>query len=522
MRRAELILLVAILLLPATAGGEGPYVVGSDDDPNKSDGRDDLGPQHAEIVLVRTHRYSERFSVESVAVSPDGREIAALSRVSREGPKAWEFSTGRPLNLPPMASNAVTLAYGSEMREVAVAVQGDVLAGDPGGVDLLDLKSGKGPRLSGGDDARDLAFSPDDRVLVAATGDGLIGWNLAEGRPLEVARVPGGADLVAFISAGEVIVGGGGGAVLLRVSLEDGRVAESWEGRGTRAACVSPDGRLVAIGGVDVIRILDLWGGGEPQRVLMEGEIAALDWGTSGEILAAGTTSGEVLVFGVSGMQGLSSTGSTSLSGSGTGVREESRPALDHGRGERDGRDRAAEDGRGWGADEGRDRDRGADEGRDRDRGADGDRGRDDWDDPFGRGREEDRSGGGTVTARPPEEPRVELVAEVKVFILNSFGNDPRTSSKLEKSLRGNLKRLESCWKREARMGSSMAGELILPMTVSAEGEGLGFGEPASYTIGSDKLIECLEEKLRGNLFPPGLGSLEVELTLNLKEELVQ
>ena len=517
MRRVELspliLLVVALLALPATAAGDGPYIVGSEEDPNRADGTDDLGPQHAEIVLIRSHRYSERFSVESVAVSPDGKEIAALSRISREGPKAWEFSTGRPLNLPPMAAGAVTLAYGSGMREVAVAVQGDVLADDPGGVDLLDLKSGKGPRLPGGDDARDLAFSPDDRILLAATGDGVIGWDLAGGRPLEVARVPGGADMVAFISPGQVIVGGGGGAILMRVQLEDGRVAESWEGRGTRAACVSPDGKLVAIGGTDVIRILDLWGGGEPQRVPIEGEVAALDWGASGQVLAVGTTTGDVHVFGVRGVPGLSK-GTTPLAAGGGEAGREPRSEAQADRGD-GGR------GRGDGpVAPGRDRDR-ADEGRDRDR-ADEGRDRDGWDDPFSRGREDEGRGGGAVTARPPEEPRMELVGQVKVFVLKSFGNDPRTSSKLEESLRDNLKRLEPCWKREARKGNPVTGELILPMTVSAEGEGLGFGDPASDTIGSQKLLECLEDKLRGSLFPPGLGSLEVEMTLTVQEELVQ
>ena len=191
--------------------------------------------------------------------------------------------------------------------------------------------------------------------------------------------------------------------------------------------------------------------------------------------------------------------------------------------------------------DRGSDRDRVADRGDDRrdDRGDDrrddrddrrdrpdrddrrDDRRDDGWDDPFGRDRQDDRSGD-VVTARPPEEPRVELVGEVGVFILDSFGNDPRSSKKLEKSLRGNIKKLEPCWKRESRKGNPVAGELILPMTVSAEGEGRSFGDPASDSIGNDKLLQCLQDKLRGSLFPPGLGSLEVELTLTVKEELVQ
>jgi hypothetical protein len=521
---ATLALLLALLVPVGLLAGDTPYVVGSEDDPERVEDRSHLGPELVRITLIRTHRYSERFSVESVAVSADGREIAALSRVSREGPKSWDFATGRPLELPPMPGNATVLAYSGDMRSIAAAVQDDVLASERGGVDVYALKDGRAePRLTGGDDAKDLAFSPDDRTLLAATGDGLIGWELDRGTPLEVVRVPGGADLVAFISASEVLVGSGGGSILMRVALDSGEVAETWEGRGGRAACVSPDGRFAAIGAVDKFRILDLWSGGEAQIVPVDGEVASLDWGSSGEVLAVGTAAGAVLVFGVEGVRGLSrGAGETRISGSRAQVDDDAGPDPDRGRKtEREGDERSRRDER-PGRDETRasrsdDRDRWDADASQEERPDYGNLGRDEGrGEPGNLGRE--RGGGETVVAEP--EPKIELVAEVTVLILDSFGNDPRTSTKLEKSLRTNLRRLEPCWKREARKDASVVGQVLLPMSVSAEGEGRAFGDPVEDTIGNEKLVQCVQDKLRGNVFPPGLGTLDVELTLAIREEL--
>lgn len=517
---AAVVLVAALASFPAMPKtGDGPYVVGSDDDPRLLPEGADPGPALAEFALLRSHTCSDRFAVESVAVSPDGTSVAAVSRVSRQGPMAWESSSGRPLALPPLAGNAAVLAWSHDGRQVAVAVRGDVLAGDPGGVDLLDLESGRGPRLAGGDEALDLAFSPDDRFLVAATPDGLIGWDVGGREPALLSRIPGGADMVAFVSPVEVMVGGGGGAVLLRISLEDGLVVDSWEGRAGRAACVSPDGRLVAVGGTGEIRVLDLQAGGPAQVVPLTGEVSALDWGEGGRILAAGTATGQALVFGTGGVGALAGgTGPGRLAGlpqeTDRGAPRAGRDRQDRGdeppraggkaaagRGEARGDEREAA-GRTWGEPLGRDV---------------SDDGAGSRDDPFERRRDDDDA----VTARPAEEPKTEIVAAVEILVLGTFGNDPRTARDLERSLAENLRRLEPCWKREARKGADVTGKLILPMSVTAEGEGIGFGDPVREGFPSDKALRCTRERLRENLFPPGLGSMEIELTLVLDEVVV-
>ena len=251
---------IAALLLVAQASAGDGYVVGSERDPDAREERD-LGPRLVDLQLLRTHEYSDRFAVESVTVAPNGKEVAAISKIARVGVKAWEVDSGRSLKLPSIPERATAVAYDSRMRSVAASMAEDLLAGRPGGVDVYDLDSGRSPPpLEGADEVADLAFSPDDRVLVAATSIGVIGWDLNDGRPVEILNQRGGADGVSFLSADQIMVSSGGGALLMRVNVGDGRIEESWEGRGAAAACVSPDGKFVAMSGADGIRILDLWG----------------------------------------------------------------------------------------------------------------------------------------------------------------------------------------------------------------------------------------------------------------------
>ena len=54
-------------------------------------------------------------------------------------------------------------------------------------------------------------------------------------------------------------------------------------------------------------------------------------------------------------------------------------------------------------------------------------------------------------------------------------------------------------------------------MGVNANGEGVAIQSPLEDTFGNNKLLECLDERLREPLFGSGLGSLDVELTIELQ-----
>jgi WD40 repeat protein len=452
---------LAVLILLGTArAGEGPYIVGSHDDPNQVD---DVEATLLDVIRIRQHQYTERFAVERVVASPDGREIAAVTRASRQGPQAWDVASGRTVPLPPMSTAVNALAYEPGMRWVAASIQADVLDDAAvSGLLLFDLDTGKTRVvLQGGDRARDVAVSPDGSVVVAATGDGLLAWDTKGGPARRLLDHRSGVDCVAFSSAETVSAVVDAGAGVIQVSLRDGRVIERFDAKpGRGAVAVSPDGRYVVVDDAQGLLIQDVWSRGATQLVKLTSQVSSLDWSADGAVLVAGTSDGLVIPFEVHGAKGLATSGA-------------STPLID---------------------------------------------------------RKESTDDEAEIALRPrtePEDPKnpfaalggegsEQVEAKFKVLVLSRFGGDPRDGGKMEAALNDNLKRLESCWKREARKGNPSRGKMVFAMGVSANGEGRSVEKPDPDGVGNDKISACLQERLKEPLFPAGLGDLEIELHIDL------
>lgn len=460
MRRLELFFLIAVLGLPGAVQAQDGYIVGSQDDPNFVEEQVDT---FVDVIRIRQHQYAERFAVERVNASPDGREIAAVTRASRQGPMAWDVRNGRSIPLPPMATSVNTLGYDPGMRFVAASVEADVLDDKAlSGMLIFDLESGKTKAvLQGGDRARDVAISPDGGVVVAATADGVLAWETRGGPAMRVLEARSGVDSVSFSGDDSISVIVDKGAGVLQVSLRDGRVVERFDGKAGRAACaVSPDGRFLAVDNAQGILLQDLWSRGKTQQVKLDAQVSALDWSANGAVLVAGTTDGQVMPFEVHGARGLpESRGETPLPNRKAKKQEDADIAL---------RPRTEPT---------------------------------ESKNPF-----EALTGEGAEMVEP----------KFKALVLDSFGGDPRDAKKLERSLRDNVKRLEKCWKREVRQKEPARGKLVFHMGVSANGEGRSIEYPEPDGIGNTRLAECLQERLKEPLFPAGLGDLEIELHLEL------
>jgi len=509
---AGVVWLVVSAVGPAEA--DDVYIVGEDVDTGP-----DLGPQHTTVTKLRDHRYSERFAVERVTLAPDGSEVVALTRASREGAKSWDLGTGRSRKLPPMSRDAATIAWSPAKDAIAVTVMADVLSGQQAGIELLSMADGRSLGfLIGGETAKSLAFSPDGTQLAAATGDGVLLFELPGGRSRLAVELGSGADAVSWVSPSQLMVATEGGSRVMRTDL-DGNVQESWSGaRSDGGVCFSPTGQYLVVGAEGELNIVELWGGGGTQRVLLEGAVTSLAWSMNGRTLAAGTDIGLVHVFIVEGA---------------AGIEYAREPAAPRGRGsaraERDDQERDERAGR---TERGRnDRD---DRGRD-DRGRDGrdDRGRDGRDDRGARDDRDDRRDDGLITLRGDERSRdtsggggggvggdggaPDLEATLSVLVLESMSSDPRDGASMEASLNKSIKRLEPCWKRQIRAGKLGAGKLILELGVNANGEGVAVQTPVEDTFENEKLLSCLGERLRESLFGSGLGSMDVELTIELQ-----
>lgn len=460
-----LALLLGALASPASA--EDPYVVGGDDDPNKRSSTKGDGPALLPLSLLRVHRYDERYATTSVAVSPDGLEVAAVGRLSQQGPRAWSVSDGRRRRLPPVDQPVRELAYDFEMTRLAIFLPEDLLEGSPAEVRILDLKTGRAIQsLEGAEQAEDLAFSPDGKVLVAATPGGVIAWNLGQQRAeaLELTRDP--AESVTFAEANTLLITGEGGGLLQRYSFGEGRLTETLEGKGARSSCYSPDGRFAALATNQGLRIVALDGEGGRQLIPHPVEIVSVDWASAGNLLVAGTSEGEVLVFVVDGVGPARQGGETRTPASATrAAPPEDRSDARNGREGKTG------------------------------------------------------SRGGPPGPEPTQkEERPEIRASFSVLILDQFTGDPREGSDMERRLGENVGTLEGCWNKAQRREQNVVGSLRVAMDVTADGEGRSFDEVLDDGIGNPELRSCLEDKLRSSVFPPGLGTLEVELTIQLAE----
>jgi len=470
--------LLPVLLASAAFAGDS-YLI-------ERDGGQGLEPTVAEL------EYSERFAVMSVAISADGREAAATNRTSPDGVRAWRLKDGRGGRLPKVSGVPVRVAYANGSPRIAVAVAADAVAGTEAVIELSDLSTGRsGPSLRGAEDVRAIAFSPDDQVVLAALPEGVRAWDLREGSSRDLLRLRGGADTVSFSTATEAYVSAEQGAMIYRVRVPDGEVLEQWKGkRAGGPIAISPGGRWLAAATDDGrLKLHDLEQGGKPRKLEVGDIVTSVSWATGGRLLAVGTKGGMVLVYDVDG---------DSLP---TGFSD--TPALDgRGGGVVGGWDRSAREEPPSREDRSFDRDDGGNLRLDLE---------------MGRG-STGGSGGGLAgpgrAASSADMGPVEIAITPKVLVLDQMGGDPREGRDLEKALVKNEKRLKRCWRAAQRAGEPVRGTVVFEMGITPEGEGVGIGSPVEDGVGSAKLAECLEGRLREALFGPGLGSMDVRLEL--------
>jgi len=484
-RNLALLLLAVLLGLAKPARAQEPYIVGSEDDPRA--GEVDTREQvvHARATLLRTLHYSDHFAVKQIALSPDGQELAAVTRASREGVKAWETATGLKLQLPPTPATVGAVAYSHDMGMIAVTVPSDLLDRDAqGGLFLYDMKSGRLiESIAGGEEARSLAFSPDGSMVMASDANGLLSWQLGE-HQAELGRsvsVRGGADWLSFASDRSLYVGASGGGLVLEVSLPEEEIVKSWRGVDSKGSvAISPDGSLVARSEGSTLEIHRLRGGGDGvQSIEVKATISSLSWGASGGLLAAGTTNGDILLYSLEGVSGLPSQARGSPA-----TKTRKKPRSDSVRVARPPRDSRSSPERETG-------------------------------DKHLRGywnRNTPRPAGPAPLGR-----REQVVAEFEIRIVEQNDSDPRTVKSMEKNLRSRSKKLAGCWNKALRKGQPVAGRLVLEMGISPLGEGRATSASTEDTIGNDDLHLCIVNRLRGELFGPGLDSAEIELTLRLR-----
>jgi WD40 repeat protein len=271
--------------------------------PPRTDLYGDLLPSGA-IARLGTVRLRHPDRVTSVGFTPDGKTVVAgcLDGDGKGPIRFWDPSTGRLLR-------CLDLPYGTE--SLAVSPDGRTLAAQGGGrnyVYLWDVATGKRthrlPR-EGNRHTLSVAFSPDSTTLATAECDaGVQLWDVATGRLLREIGEPGSqvvyspdGKTIALLRSESPLHGG-------NLSLWDvASGAEVWSlplpARWPSQSAVSPDGKLLAACADDgTVRLVETGSGTERGR-LKHNKVCAVAFALGGQVLASGEDDGTIRIWDV-------------------------------------------------------------------------------------------------------------------------------------------------------------------------------------------------------------------------------
>jgi WD40 repeat protein len=259
--------------------------------------------------------------VRAVAFSPDGRLAASgCYRVVR----IWDADAIEKTTLAVSDGGVNSLAFSPDGTTLAVGSEGSISLRD---VDSLVMRSGPQPVAA---PVSALSFSADGAWLAAATGEnGLVFGRLARPAPDEPRkslRAKADADRAGFDLANPLRLSGHNGPVTGIAFAPGGQLAATsgtdatvrlWNPQGgavdksrpdivlrdiPRAAALaySPDGRCLAVGTSDSIRLWNIRDGVEIARLAnRSGDITCLAFSPDGELLASASRDWPILIWSV-------------------------------------------------------------------------------------------------------------------------------------------------------------------------------------------------------------------------------
>jgi WD40 repeat protein len=190
-------------------------------------------------------------SIHSFRFSPRGDRLAIASD-SETNPQAqiWDLTSGKLIQQLPNPAAVTALAWHPGGRYLAT--------GSDQRICIWDLDSGQPQALLEGTKARvvQLAYSPDGHFLASGGWDNVLRlWDPVTGR--ELFEMPATAELVFSRDGGRMSYRNGSRVGILRVAVSQACRTLQGDSQGLKGLDISPDGGLLASGGVDGVRFWD-------------------------------------------------------------------------------------------------------------------------------------------------------------------------------------------------------------------------------------------------------------------------
>jgi WD40 repeat protein len=254
---------------------------------------DGLGIVFRDTRTGRDLRRAEAVArVLRLAISPDGKALAASD--TSGGLTVWDAVTGRErLRLPRAGLDRPgALTFSPDGRLLAAASGWRVR--------LWQTATGKEVGVPDGHNGpvRAVAYSPDGKMVATGISDGAIHiWDSDTANPLRRWRGhPEDVWALAFAPGGRSLASGGeDGTVRLwdaATGKEVRRLLKTDEER-VRALAFAPDGHAIAAGSHEAVFLLDPHTGKQLQRIDdLEGHVYCLSWSLDARALAAGSSQG--------------------------------------------------------------------------------------------------------------------------------------------------------------------------------------------------------------------------------------
>jgi WD40 repeat protein len=236
-----------------------------------------------------------RGQAESLAFSPDGKWLAVASEMDRL--YLWDFARDSAWDIAITPGNNIySVAYSPDGKWLAVGYR-------TGRLRLYDAVRGKFAHdlVGHAGTVRALAFSPDSKTLASGSGGGgakrseeasVRLWDVATGKQLHRIDAHGGQNVrsVAFCSGGKALATSGWDRKARLWDVATGRLLRVLPGEAL-ALAASPDGKLLALGNRELVRVWDVAADKEAARVAPAPgrDVWALAFSPDGKTLAGAT-----------------------------------------------------------------------------------------------------------------------------------------------------------------------------------------------------------------------------------------